>query len=504
MKPTTAISPTRAENFAEWYQQVVRAAKLAEHAPVRGCMTILPWGYGVWELMQQALDVALKATGHKNVYFPLLIPLSYLEREAAHVSGFAKECAVVTHHRLVSDGAHLVPSPDARLDEPLVIRPTSEAIIGEAFARWISSYRDLPLLINQWCNVMRWELRTRVFLRTSEFLWQEGHTAHADAGDANAEARRILDLYADFAEDVMALPVIKGEKTPLERFPGAICTYCIEAILQDGKALQAGTAHFLGQNFALAYDITFMDARQARQHAWTTSWGMSTRMIGGMIMMHSDDNGLVLPPRAAPAQVRIIPIASNPHDLGQVQEFIASRLKPALQGLCWAGSCVRVEVLAVEGRPGAMFWQAVKDGVPLILQVGKREIERNTVSIVSRLSEGFQAESIALPDLGEQVPRLLASIQSTLLSRARALQSSLMRKADTLDALQDAIGTRAPFGWAVCPMDIEAESSEKVQIILAELGATIRCVPLALDRTNAKCIFTGKPTPNKVVIAKAY
>jgi prolyl-tRNA synthetase len=504
MRLTTAISPTRREDFAEWYQQVIKAANLAEHSPVRGCMTILPWGYGIWELIQQTLDSLLKATGHRNVYFPLLIPLSYLEKEAEHVSGFAKECAVVTHHRLVKDGSRLVPSPDARLEEPLVVRPTSETIIGEAFSRWISSYRDLPLLINQWCNVMRWELRTRLFLRTSEFLWQEGHTAHADAAGAIEEARHILDLYAGFVEDTLAIPVIKGEKTPLERFPGAVDTYCIEAIVQDGKALQMGTSHFLGQNFSMVYGIQYLDAQQETQHAWTTSWGVSTRLIGAMIMMHSDDNGLVLPPRVAPAQIRVIPVASNADDRTKVLAFISSKVVPTLQALRWGDDCVRVDTVTAEGRTGGIFWQAIKDGVPFIVQVGKREFERNEVSIVSRLSDGFEREPISVDDLAAEIPRRLDLFQATLLSRAKALQQSLSARATSLAQLQDIIGKQPPFGWAVCPMNVQEESSEQVQSALVSLGASIRCIPLQQDGQTGPCIFTGKSTLQKVIIAKAY
>jgi prolyl-tRNA synthetase len=504
MKPKTAVTPTRAEDFSEWYQQVIKTAKLAEHSPVRGCMTILPWGYGIWELMQQQLDQALKATGHRNVYFPLLIPLSFLEREASHVSGFAKECAVVTHHRLVADGDRLVPSPDAKLEEPLVIRPTSETIIGEAFARWISSHRDLPLLINQWCNVMRWEMRTRLFLRTSEFLWQEGHTAHADAEGAVVESRKILDLYADFAEGALAIPVIKGEKTALERFPGAVDTYCIEAILQDGKALQAGTSHFLGQNFSKAYGIRFLDARQENQHAWTTSWGVSTRMLGAMIMMHSDDNGLVLPPRVAPVQVRILPVASKPEDRAAVLEFIDKQLLPQLAKLRCFDEKLRYEVQSSEGRAGAMFWSAVKDGIPLVLQVGRQEIDRGEIKVVSRLEAELKGESLALSTLSDEIPSRLEKAHAELYERAKLLQAAQRREANTLDELTAAIGTQAPFGWALCPMDIDAEPTDAVQSVLSQLGVSIRCIPLEQDGLSRPCLFSGRPTTRRVVIARSY
>src|SRR5690606_13909614 len=371
--PRTAITPTREENYAEWYQQVIRAADLAEPSPVRGSMVIKPWGYSLWENMQRALDDMFKATGHQNAYFPLFIPLSFLQKEAAHVEGFAKECAVVTHHRLEAgpDGA-LVPSGE--LEEPLIVRPTSETIIGDAFARWVQSYRDLPLLINQWANVVRWEMRTRMFLRTAEFLWQEGHTAHATREEALEETRRMLDVYATFAEQWMAMPVIKGEKTAGERFPGAEQTWCIEAMMQDRKALQAGTSHFLGQNFAKASGIQFLDQQGQHQYAWTTSWGSSTRLIGGLLMTHSDDDGFVLPPRLAPALVVMRPIGRREEERPRVLEYCHA-VAAELRAQRYAENPIRVIVDERDERGGEKLWHWIKKGVPLRLEIGPRDIE---------------------------------------------------------------------------------------------------------------------------------
>ena len=380
----SAISPTRAENFPEWYQQVVKAADLAENSDVRGCMVIKPWGYAIWENMQRRLDAMFKATGHENAYFPLFIPMSFLEKEAQHVEGFAKECAVVTHHRLEPDGkGGLRPAPSAQLEEPLIVRPTSETIIGATFARWVQSYRDLPILINQWANVVRWELRTRLFLRTTEFLWQEGHTVHANEAEAREETMRMLDVYADFAEHTMAMPVIKGEKTAGERFPGAVSTYSIEAMMQDRKALQAGTSHFLGQNFAKAQDIKFQDVNGQEVYAWTTSWGVSTRLIGGLVMTHSDDDGLVLPPKLAPAHVVILPIYRNDEEKSEVMPYCAT-LERELASQLFAGEPIRVRIDNRDMRGGDKKWQWVKRGVPIRIEIGPRDVAGGKISFGRR------------------------------------------------------------------------------------------------------------------------
>ncbi|MBC7370390.1 MAG: proline--tRNA ligase, partial [Bdellovibrionaceae bacterium] len=378
----TAITPTRAQNYPEWYQEVIKAADMAENSPVRGCMVIKPWGYAIWENIQKILDGKFKETGHVNAYFPLLIPLSFLEKEAEHVEGFAKECAVVTHHRLKAgpDGKLI---PDGKLEEPLVIRPTSETIIGHMYAKWVKSYRDLPLLMNQWCNVMRWELRTRMFLRTTEFLWQEGHTVHATAEEAQEETLKMLDVYADFAENYMAMPVIKGMKTPDERFPGAVDTYTIESMMQDKKALQSGTSHFLGQNFAKSSGIKFLSKEGKEEIAWTTSWGMSTRMIGGLIMIHSDDDGLVLPPKIAPLHVVILPIYRNDEERTQVLEYVKS-LEKELRAIRYADQPVMVKIDDRDLRGGEKSWQYIKQGVPVRVEVGPRDMAKGEVFVGRR------------------------------------------------------------------------------------------------------------------------
>ncbi|MEJ7599967.1 MAG: aminoacyl--tRNA ligase-related protein, partial [Kofleriaceae bacterium] len=375
-KARTAITPTRCDNYSEWYQEVIKAADLAENSDVRGCMVIKPWGYALWENIQRALDDMFKATGHVNAYFPLFIPLSYLEKEAAHVEGFAKECAVVTHHRLEARDGKLVPV--GPLEEPLVVRPTSETIIGASFAKWVQSYRDLPLLINQWANVVRWEMRTRLFLRTAEFLWQEGHTAHATSEEAVEETMKMLGVYAEFAETFMAMPVIQGEKTAGERFPGAVRTYCIEAMMQDCKALQAGTSHFLGQNFAKASNIKFLSDQNTQEFAWTTSWGVSTRLIGAMIMTHADDDGMVMPPRLAAAHVTIIPVTPKPEDHDRVIAYCKA-LKTELEATLYAGAKVRVILDERDVRGGEKAWQWVKKGVPIRVEIGPRDLEKDAV-----------------------------------------------------------------------------------------------------------------------------
>lgn len=498
----SAITPTRAQNYPEWYQEVIKAADLAENSPVRGCMVIKPWGYALWENMQSILDGMFKATGHTNAYFPLLIPLSFLEKEAAHVDGFAKECAVVTHHRLkVGPDGKLRPDPASELEEPLIIRPTSETIIGHMFAKWVKSYRDLPLLINQWCNVMRWEMRTRMFLRTSEFLWQEGHTVHATAAEAVEETLRMLDVYAEFAENDLAIPVIKGMKTPDERFPGAVDTYTIEAMMQDRKALQAGTSHFLGQNFAKASDIKFLGKDGAQEIAWTTSWGVSTRLIGGLIMSHSDDNGLVLPPRVAPQQVILLPIYRDEKDRDEVVKYVRDLAKE-ISALNFAGRAVRVKVDERDMRGGDKAWQAIKQGVPVRVEVGPRDIAKGEVFVGRRDHGPKEKVSIARDKFVQGLPKMLEEIQAGLLQRARIFRDSSIHKIESLSEFEkffsggdEATGGFASVHWNEAAIDHE---------ILGRLKVTPRCVPLEWAPEKGHCIFTGKPSERRVIFAKSY
>ena len=420
-KIKTAITPTREENYAEWYQAVIRGAKLAENAPVRGCMTMMPWGFAVWENMQRLMDDAFKATGHQNVYFPLLIPLSFMQKEAEHIEGFAKECAVVTHHRLEkSEDGKLIPAGE--LEEPYIIRPTSETIIGEAFSRWIQSYRDLPLLINQWANVMRWEMRTRMFLRTTEFLWQEGHTAHATAAEAMEESRLMLEIYARFAEDVLAMPVIKGEKTPSERFPGADNTFTIEAMMQDKKALQAGTSHFLGQHFSKSFNIQYLSAEGKQEFVWTTSWGTSTRMIGGLIMTHSDDDGLILPPKIAPQHVTILPVMRNEADRPAILAYCEDIAK-SLRAQRYNDQPVRVEIDTRDLAGGDKVWGAVKKGVPVRIEVGSKDMANNSVFMGRRDQAYAERKSVPCDEFIKNIVPTLESIQTNLFERAKAFMA---------------------------------------------------------------------------------
>lgn len=502
----TAITPTRAQNYPEWYQQVIDAADLAQTSPVRGCMVIKPWGYAIWELIQQEMDRRIKATGHVNAYFPLLIPLRFLEKEASHVEGFAKECAVVTHHRLRADGqGHLIPDPESQLEEPLVIRPTSETIIGETFAQWVQSYRDLPLLINQWANIMRWEMRTRLFLRTSEFLWQEGHTAHATAAEALQETHTMLDVYADFARDVLAMPVIKGEKTIAERFPGAINTYCIEAMMQDRKALQAGTSHFLGQNFSKAAQIRFMTEQGAQEYAWTTSWGTSTRLIGGLIMTHSDDNGLVLPPRVAPQQVVIIPIYRNEAEKTTVLEY-CERLQKMLTTARFHEERVRVQIDRRDMNGGEKSWSWIKKGVPIRLEVGPRDLAAETVMVKRRDQAPTEKHSVALQALASELPIWLGEIQANLLARATAHQQAHRVPLHSLDDFkafftpQNADTPEIHGGFA----EVFAVDDPQVEDFIKPLKVSARCIPLEQAGAEGVCIFTGQKTRKKIIFAKAY
>jgi len=496
----TAISPTRAENYPEWYQQVIKASDLAEMSSVRGCMVIKPWGYGIWENIRNELDRQFKATGHRNAYFPLLVPLSYLEKEAQHVDGFAKECAVVTHHRLEADGEGGL-RPAGKLEEPLIIRPTSETIIGDTYSRWVQSYRDLPILINQWANVFRWEMRTRLFLRTAEFLWQEGHTVHATEAEAREETLQMLDVYAKFSEDFLAMPVIKGEKTADERFPGADNTYTIEAMMQDRKALQAGTSHYLGQNFSKAQEIKFTDQQGAIQYAFTTSWGVSTRLIGGMIMTHSDDDGLVLPPKIAPAQAVILPIYRNDEERGQVLEYCAN-LRNRMQAQRLGDVSIEVELDDRDIRGGEKTWYHVKRGVPLRIEVGPRDIAKNAVAVSRRDQSTKDKQFINLDEFITQLVPTLEDMQANLFNKAKAFRDAATKVVSSLDDFvkyfKDTENLSGGFAVAF------ASDDPAVRAKIKELKVTARCIPLVDSPPKGSCIFTGKANCPQVVFAKAY
>jgi prolyl-tRNA synthetase len=498
----TAISPTRAEDYPEWYQQIIKAADLAEVSPVRGCMVIKPWGMAIWENMQKVLDKMFKATGHENAYFPLFIPMSYLEKEAEHVEGFAKECAVVTHHRLEPNGEGGL-RPAGPLEEPLVVRPTSETIIGVMFAKWIQSHRDLPVKINQWANVVRWELRTRMFLRTTEFLWQEGHTAHATADEAWEETRQMLDVYADMAENYMAMPVIKGEKTKGERFPGAVSTLTIEAMMQDRKALQSGTSHFLGQNFSKAQNIKFQAPDETEKFAWTTSWGLSTRMIGALIMSHSDDDGLVLPPRLAPKHVVIMPIYRNDEERSTVLEYCQSLFKE-ISDQHYEGLPVEVLLDDREMRGGEKKWLHVKRGVPVRLEIGPRDIQNNQVFVGRRDQEKSIGQDRA--EFVAKLPETLADIQQRLYDRAYKMREENSRTIESLEEFKEFFTSNSKNkseihgGFAECQF-VDCDEVEK---ICKDLKVTIRCIPYGSSNEPGKCIFTGQDTTTRAIFAKAY
>jgi len=500
-----AIAPRREEDYAEWYQQVIRGADLAESSPVRGCMVIKPWGYSLWENIQRVLDGMFKATGHQNAYFPLFIPLSFLQKEAEHVEGFAKECAVVTHHRLEADSEGRL-HPAGELEEPLVVRPTSETIIGAMFSKWVQSYRDLPLLINQWANVVRWEMRPRLFLRTTEFLWQEGHTVHATPEEALAETMRMLDVYADFAEQYLALPVLKGEKTAAERFPGAVSTYCIEAMMQDRKALQAGTSHFLGQNFSRASDIKFLSEQGQLMHAWTTSWGVSTRLIGGLIMGHADDDGLVLPPRLAPLHAVILPVLAKSAEAGPVLQY-CEQLAGELRQTTYDGAPLRVEVDRREVRGGDKLWTWVRKGVPLRLEIGPRDLARDQVSLGRRDREPKDRSNLPRRELLASLGQILGEMQRNLLARARAFREENTRPIDSKDEFYAFFTPRNPAapeihgGFALAHWSGAPAVAERLR---DELGVTIRCLPLGGPVESGRCPFTGQPSPRRVLFAKAY
>jgi len=500
--PQTAITPTRADDYPEWYQQVIKAADLAENSPVRGCMVIKPWGYALWENIQRALDDMFKATGHQNAYFPLFIPLSFLEKEAEHVEGFAKECAVVTHHRLEpKPGGGLQPAGE--LEEPLIVRPTSETIIGATYAKWVQSYRDLPILINQWANVVRWELRTRMFLRTAEFLWQEGHTVHATSEEAVEETERMIGVYADFAENWMAMPVMIGSKTPDERFPGAVDTLTIEAMMQDLKALQAGTSHFLGQNFARASEIKFQDTEGNIQFAWTTSWGVSTRLIGALIMTHSDDDGFVLPPRLAPTQIVILPIYRDDETRAAVLSHVKT-LQAELRSQQFAGAPLRVEIDDRDIRGGEKKWFHVKRGVPIRIEIGPKDLAAGTMFVGRR----DQPKSFSMPreNAHTQLAALLAEIQKSLFDRAAELRSKNTRVITTETEFREFFTPKNEEnpeihgGFALCHF----VDHEVLQPLLKELKVTIRCVPRDHNDTPGTCFFTGKPAAKQALFAKSY
>ncbi len=501
----TAIVPTREDNYPEWFQSVVKESELAEHSPVRGCMVIRPWGYAIWEHMQRILDGMFKATGHVNAYFPLFIPLSFLEKEAAHVEGFAKECAVVTHHRLEKgpDGKLI---PAGELEEPLIVRPTSETIIGSMYSKWVESYRDLPILINQWANVVRWEMRTRLFLRTTEFLWQEGHTAHATEAEAREETMKMLDIYADFVENFLAVPVIKGEKTPSEKFPGAVNTYTIEAMTQDRKALQGGTSHFLGQNFAKASEIKFRDVDSQVRYAWTTSWGVTTRLIGAMVMTHGDDDGLILPPLVASSQIVLLPVIHKEETKKEVLAYCHALAKD-LRQIQYGGVPLRVIVDERELRGGDKLWSWVKKGIPLRIEVGPRDIANNQLPVTRRDRGHKESQLFSREALLESVALELDAMQKALLEKAREFRSSHIKKIETKEEFyafftpKNSEQPEIHGGFALCHWSEDLGVEEQIK---KDLGVTIRCIPLDAPREEGKCPFTGKPSSFRVIYAKAY
>ena len=483
----------RSENYSQWYNELVVKADLAEQSAVRGCMVIKPYGYAIWEKMQQTLDKMFKQTGVQNAYFPLLIPKSFLCREAEHVEGFAKECAVVTHYRLKNDpdGKGVVVDPDARLEEELIVRPTSETIIWGTYKNWIHSYRDLPIVCNQWANVMRWEMRTRMFLRTAEFLWQEGHTAHATSQEAEDRTVQMVNVYADFARKYMAMPVIVGVKSATERFAGAINTYTIEAMMQDGKALQSGTSHVLGQNFAKAFDVTFINKDNKPEHVWASSWGVSTRLMGALIMTHSDDNGLVLPPHLAPIQVVIIPIYKNDEQLAAISE----RIRPIMDQLASAGISVKYDD-ADNRRPGFKFADYELKGVPVRLAVGARDLENSTVELMRR--DTLEKETLPLDGIAGHIENLLEEIQQKIYNKALDYREKMTTTADTYDEFKEKI---EKGGFILAHWDGTPETEEKIK---NETKATIRCIPLDGDETPGVCMVTGKPSARRVIFARAY
>ena len=483
----------RADNYSQWYNDLVVKADLAEQSAVRGCMVIKPYGYAIWEKMQQQLDKMFKQTGVQNAYFPLLIPKSFLSREAEHVKGFAKECAVVTHYRLKAndDGNSVEVDPTAKLDEELIVRPTSETIIWNTYKNWIHSWRDLPLMCNQWCNVMRWEMRTRPFLRTSEFLWQEGHTAHATREEAEKKAQEMLHVYADFAEQWMAVPVVRGVKSETERFAGALDTYTIEAMMQDGKALQSGTSHFLGQNFAKSFDVTYLTKDNKPEYVWATSWGVSTRLIGALIMTHSDDNGLVLPPKLAPLQVVIIPIGKGADQM----QAISDKLAPVIADLRKAGISVKYDD-AENKRPGFKFADYELKGVPVRLVMGGRDLENGTIEVMRR--DTLEKETVSIEGIAEYVEKLLDDIQANIFEKARKYRDAHIYECDNYDEFKERI---KDGGFFLCHWDGTAETEAKIK---EDTQATIRCVPFGVEQTPGVDMVSGKPATKRVIIARSY
>lgn len=482
----------RSEDYSQWYLDIVKKANLSENSAVRGCMVIKPYGFALWENMRDQLDRMFKETGHVNAYFPLFIPKSFLSREAEHVEGFAKECAVITHHRLMVDpnGKGVVVDPEARLEEELIVRPTSETIIWDTYRGWINSYRDLPLLINQWANVVRWEMRTRLFLRTAEFLWQEGHTAHATREEAMEETLRMLDVYATFAEEYMAMPVIRGVKTANERFAGAEDTFCIEALMQDGKALQAGTSHFLGQNFAKAFNVTFLNENNQQEHVWATSWGVSTRLIGGLIMTHSDDNGLVLPPRLAPTQVVIVPVPKPAAPIDEVAQRIMRELKAK-------GITCKYDT-DMKNRPGFKFAEHEMHGIPVRLAIGQRDLDNNQAEIARR--DTGEKTSVSLDGIADYIQQLLEDIQNNLFQRAKTFRDEKTTRVDSFDDFKALIESDMP-GFISAHWDGTTETELAIK---EATKATIRCIPLNNEPESGTCIFSGKPSTQRVLFAKAY
>jgi prolyl-tRNA synthetase len=487
--------PTRAEDYSSWYNELVKKADLAEHSDVRGCMVIKPYGFSIWEKMQQALDKMFKDTGHSNAYFPLFVPKSLFEAEEKNAEGFAKECAIVTHYRLKTDPnrkGKLMVDPDARLEEELIVRPTSEAIIWNTYRKWIQSYRDLPILVNQWCNVVRWEMRTRLFLRTAEFLWQEGHTAHATSDEAVKETVQMLHVYADFAENFMAMPVVKGVKSDSERFPGAVDTYCIEAMMQDGKALQAGTSHFLGQNFAKAFNVKFTNKEGKLEDVWGTSWGASTRLMGALIMTHSDDDGLVLPPKLAPIHVVIVPIFRNDDELKKVSEKVDEIATPLRK----QGFTVKFDNRDTH-KPGFKFAEWELKGVPVRLAIGPRDLENGTVEVARRDTKEKQVMKIA--DVSAAIPKLLDDIQQNIFNRALKFRDEHITQVESYEELKKVLDDKGGFASAHWDGTPETEASIK-----EEIKATIRCIPLDAKEESGKCVYSGKPSNRRVLFARAY
>tara|TARA_R110002051_G_scaffold170841_1_gene241425 strand:+ start:13078 stop:14553 length:1476 start_codon:yes stop_codon:yes gene_type:complete len=484
----------RSEDYSKWYNELVVQADLAENSGVRGCMVIKPYGYAIWEKMQAALDKRFKETGHENAYFPIFIPKSYLSKEASHVEGFAKECAVVTHYRLknAEDGSGIIVDPDAKLEEELIVRPTSETIIWDTYRRWIQSYRDLPILINQWANVVRWEMRTRLFLRTAEFLWQEGHTAHATEAEAISEAKQMMDVYAEFAEEFMAMPVIKGTKTESERFAGALDTYCIEALMQDGKALQAGTSHFLGQNFAKAFDVKFATKEGTQEYVWATSWGVSTRLMGALVMTHSDDLGLVLPPKLAPIQVVIVPIYKGLEQL----DLISERVQPLVKDLRAKGISVKFDDRDTY-KPGFKFAEYELKGVPVRLAIGQRDMDNQTFEVARR--DTLEKETVAASLVLDKIEFLLEDIQQNIYQKAFDFRENHITEVNSYEEFKKVLDSKG--GFIAAHWDGSKETEEKVK---NETKATIRCIPIDAVEEEGACMLTGKPSKKRVLFAKAY